>query len=271
MARIPKLVGWTAVAASGYGVFWYAANRSIYHPLRYPAGLWEYRELIGASDVELLSGGRVRLHAWWVPAPGAALATLYLHGNAGNLTHRLRALERIRAAGSSVLILDYRGYGKSQGRPTESGLYEDATAGYRHLREKGYPPPRIVLHGESLGTAVAVDLAAREPCAGLILEAPFSSAADVAARILPLLGPAVIRGFNSKAKIGRARTRTLIIHGDRDEVIPLELGKALFDAARPPKTFWTVRGAGHNNLADVAGPEYAARLRAFYAQLTPAE
>jgi hypothetical protein len=269
MARIPKVVGWTAVAASGYGVFWYTANRSIYYPLRYPSGYWEYRDAVGAADRELLSEGRIRLHAWWVPAPGSCLATLYLHGNGGNLTHRFRALERIRDAGSSVLIIDYRGYGKSEGRPTEAGLYADATAGYRSLRDGGYPAARIILHGESLGTAVAVDLAAREPCAGVILEAPFSSAADVARRILPVLGPAVIRGYDSRAKIGRVRSRMLIIHGDRDEVVPYELGRKLFDAARPPKTFWTVRGAHHNDLVEVAGDAYAARLRAFYSQSAP--
>lgn len=269
MARIPRLLGWTAVAASGYGVFWYTANRSIYHPLRYPSGYWEYRDAIGAADRILLSEGRIRLHAWWVPSPGSPLATLFLHGNAGNLTHRFRTLGRIREAGSSVLIIDYRGYGKSEGRPTEAGLYADATAGYRSLVDSGYPAARIFLHGESLGTAVAVDLAAREPCAGLILEAPFPSASDVARRILPVLGPAVIRGFDSKAKIGRVRARTLIIHGDRDEVIPYELGRALFDAARPPKTFWTVRGAGHNNILEIAGDAYVARLRAFYSQPAP--
>ncbi len=264
MARIPRALGWSLVAASGYGVLHFLANRSIYYPLRYPEGYWEMKPRLGAVDVELKTRDGVRLHAWWVAPLEARLATLYLHGNGGNLTHRIHRIRAITAAGSALLILDYRGYGKSEGRPTEKGLYADAEAGYRRLAGLGYDPRHIVVHGESLGTAVAVDLAARLPCGGVILEAPFTSARDVAARVLPLLGPLVIRSYDSRGKIGRLRAPLLVIHGDRDEVIPFEMGRALFAAAPEPKAFWAVAGAGHNDLAETAGPEYAARLRTFY-------
>src|SRR5690349_15528544 len=124
-----------------------------------------------------------------IHASGRRLATLFFHGNAGNLTHRIGHMRAIPAAGSSLLIIDYRGYGKSEGRPSEQGVYRDADAAYEWLTGEGYAPRQIVAHGESLGTAVAVDLAARKPCAGVVLEMPFNSAARVAAGILPLLGP----------------------------------------------------------------------------------
>ena len=105
----------------------------------------------------------VKLHAWWLKAPGSRVATLFLHGNAGNVTHRAGHMLAIAEAGSSVLVIDYRGYGRSEGRPDEAGLYADAEAAYQHLLAAGYTPDRIVLHGESLGTAVAVELASRRP------------------------------------------------------------------------------------------------------------
>lgn len=128
------------------------------------------------------------VHGWWVAKPGACLTTLYLHGNVGNITHRLGQQE-ITAAGSSALILDYRGYGKSEGWPTEMGLYQDSSAAYHYSINTGFTPKQIVLHGESLGTAVAVDLASRQGCAGLVLEAPFTSARYVAQATFPLVGP----------------------------------------------------------------------------------
>jgi fermentation-respiration switch protein FrsA (DUF1100 family) len=170
-----------------------------------------------------------------------------------------------------VLIIDYRGYGKSEGRPEEQGLYLDAEASYVHLLERGYRPEQIVAHGESLGSAVAVDLAARRRCGGLVLEAPFTSARQVAARVLPLLGPMLVKGFDSEAKIRSVRAPLLVIHGDRDEVIDQELGRKLFEAAGEPKTFWPVPGARHNDIVETAGPEYERRLREFYEELGTGE
>ena len=267
MPRVPKLVGWPLLAAWTYGVLYFLANRAIYYPLTFPQGFWEMQQHLGAQDVWLRAADGVRLHGWWIPAAGARVATLYLHGNARNLTHRADAMRAIPAAGSSLLMLDYRGYGKSEGSPSEKGLYADAEAGYEHLLAAGYPPERIVVYGESLGTAAAVNLASRRKVGGVVLQAPFTSARDVAWRVLPLLGPLLVWGFDSKRKITGIGAPLLVLHGDRDEVIAFGLGRALFEAAREPKWFWTVRGARHNDLIEVAGAEYNQRLREFYSRL----
>ncbi|MFN3322461.1 MAG: alpha/beta hydrolase [Bryobacteraceae bacterium] len=262
-----RLAVYLVAALLLYAGLRYAAGRSMYFPFRYPQGDWSAQTALGAADLWLTASDGVRLHAWWIESPGSTLATLHLHGNGGNLTHRAPVAQEIARAGSSVLLLDYRGYGRSEGRPTERGLYRDAEAAYRWLLDRGYPPSRIVLHGESLGTAVAVDLAARQPSAGVILEAPFTSARDVAHRVLPWIGPLLVSGYDARVKIANVRAPVLIVHGDRDEIIHYDFGKKLFEAASEPKEFAVVPDAGHNNLLEVSGPEYVERLRRFYARL----
>ena len=267
--RIPPYVGWPLIVAWLYVVLYFLANRVIYQPTKYPRGWWEAQQEVGAADVWLETPDGVKLHAWWRPVNDSRLVTLYLHGNAGNVSHRGAHIREIAAAGSSVLVLDYRGYGKSKGRPTEKGLYTDAETAFQHLIGKGYRPEQIILHGESLGSAVAVELATRRPAGGLVMEAPFTSAGDVAGRILPFLGPLVVRGFKSKKKIARVRAPILIIHGDMDGVIDTDLSRALFEAAPEPKTFWAVPGAGHNDIVEAAGRGYRQRLQAFYSTVQP--
>ncbi len=262
------LIGLPVALAIGYGVLRFAARSAVYYPLRYPDGWWNLQRDVGATEVWLTTRDGVKLNAWWIPAPNSRLATVFFHGNGGNLTHRVDHMRSIGAAGSALLILDYRGYGKNEGTPSESGLYSDADAAYQWLIDQGYAAKQIVIHGESLGTAVAVDLASRQPCAGVVLEAPFSSAAQVAASVLPLIGPLVMRDFDSKAKVGNIRAPMLFMQGDRDEVIPYKLGRALYDAAPEPKSFWTIDGAGHNNLMEVAGDRYREHLQVFYEALT---
>jgi len=264
MARIPNYLGLPLIAAAGYGALYWFANRSIYFPYVYPQGDWQVQAALGAQDVWLETNDRVKLHAWWIPCAGSRLATLFLHGNAGNITHRAAHARDIAAAGSSLLLADYRGYGKSGGRPTEAGLYADAEAGFAHLLARGYKPGQIVVHGESLGSAVAVHPASRHASGGVVLEAPFTSARDVAAKLLPLIGPLLVWSYDSRARIHSVRAPLLIIHGDRDDLIPLQMGRALFNEAAPPKTFWAVPGAGHNDIVETAGPAYRERLRAFY-------
>ena len=261
------LVGLPLLLAIVYGALRFAANNAMYYPLRYPDGLWNLQRDVGANDVWLTARDGVKLNAWWIAAPQARLVTAFFHGNGGNLTHRIEHMRAITAAGSSLLILDYRGYGKSEGKPSEAGLYIDAEAAYQWLIEQGHTPERIVIQGESLGTAVAIDLAARKSCAGVVLEAPFNSASQVAAGILPFVGPLIMRGFDSKRKIGKIRAPMFFMHGDRDEVIPFKLGQDLYAAAPEPKSFRTVTGAGHNDLLDVAGDRYREYLAAFYASL----
>lgn len=234
----------------------------MYFPAKYPTGNWGSKTGIGAEDVWIREG----LHGWFAKRP-SRLVTLHLHGNAGNITHRLVSAAHILSAGSSVLLLDYRGYGRSAGRPTERGLYDDAEAAYEWLIAQGYTPEQIIPHGESLGTAVATHLAVNRRCAGLILEAPFTSARAVAAKVLPLVGPALVWGYDTKSRITRVRVPVLIVHGDEDEVIAYEFGEELFRAAPEPKSFWTIRGATHNDLHIAGAPEFTQRLKAFYGSL----
>ena len=260
-----------AIAALVYGAIYFIVSRLVYQPTRYPGGWWHTQAESGAQDVWLRARDGVLLHAWWVEVPGSRVVTLYLHGNGGNLAHRPGHLSEMAAAGSSVLILDYRGYGKSAGRPTERGLYRDADAGYEHLAGMGFEASRIVVHGESLGSAVAADLASRRPCGGVILECPFTSFSAMAGRIVPLAGRLFASGFNTRRRIAAVHAPVLIIHGDRDRMVPYDMGRAIFEAANEPKSFWTVEGATHVDLVEVAGPLYRVRLKAFYESALPAE
>jgi fermentation-respiration switch protein FrsA (DUF1100 family) len=239
-------------------------DQFVYYPMRYPSGDWGERQSAGAEDVWFRAEDGTKLNAWWFPQPAARNATLFLHGNAGNLTHRVDHAKAVQQAGSAILVLDYRGYGKSEGRPTERGLYQDADAAYQELIRRGYPPGRIILHGESLGTAVATELASRRGCAALILESPLASLSRMAGQVIPLVGPVLAHGFNTERRIGKIHVPLLLIHGDADDVVPFSQGEAVYKGANQPKTFWRVSGARHNDLLYVAGDEYLKHLRAFY-------
>jgi len=227
---------------------------------------------IEAEDVRLESEDGVRLHAWFLPAPrGATRAILFLHGNAGNASHRLPNAAMLGQLDAHVLLLDYRGYGLSEGSPSESGVYADARAGLAHLTDaRGIPEKRIVLFGRSLGGAVAVDLAQDRPLAGVILESTFPSLAEMARRLAGRLGNFLVRGgFDSSDKIGRVRAPLLFFHGDRDTVVPYDLGENLYRAAPEPKTFETIEGADHNDTVEVGGRRYLARIGRFLDEVAP--
>ena len=262
-------IAWVIAAGGGFLVLQWLAARALYYPIRYPAGDWNAQRRLGAGDVWIKTSDGVKVHAWWIKAPHARFTTLYLHGNGGNITHREAIVPVITRAGSSLLLLDYRGYGRSEGRPSETGLYRDADAAYSWLIAQGAKAESLIIHGESLGTAVAVDLAADHTCAGLVLASPFTSAQAVAGRVLPLLGPMLVRSYNSARKIKSVHCPILVLHGDRDEIIDFAFGRELFEAAPEPKWFWEVHGAAHNDLIEVAGPEYENRLRSFYDNLRP--
>jgi fermentation-respiration switch protein FrsA (DUF1100 family) len=230
-------------------------------------------ERLGLEAEELFLTGEdgVRIHAFYLPAAGASRALLFLHGNAGNASHRLPNAAELVALGIHVLLLDYRGYGASEGQPGERGAYLDARAGLAHLVEKrGFPESRIVLFGRSLGGAVAVDLAQDRPLAGVVLESTFSSLADLARSFFgaPAAWLAGSR-FNSRAKIARMRAPLLFFHGDRDEIVDFELGRQLFESAPEPKSFETIRGAGHNDTIEVGGQPYFQRIRRFLDEVAP--
>ena len=226
---------------------------------------------IEAEEVFLEAEDGVRLHAFFLPAPGASRALLFLHGNAGNASHRLPNAAALARLGTHVLLLDYRGYGLSEGTPSEAGVYADARAGLAYLlSERGFAENRTVVFGRSLGGAVAVDVARDRDLAGVILESTFTSAADVvrttiARPIAPLIGHILA----SDAKISRVRAPLLFFHGDRDEIVDYRLGRSLFDAAPEPKAFETIRGAGHNDTVEVGGRAYFERIRRFLDEVAP--
>ena len=226
---------------------------------------------IEAEEVFLTTEDGVRIHAFFVPAPAATRAILYLHGNAGNASHRLPLGAVLAELGAHILLLDYRGYGRSEGRPDEAGLYADARAGLRHLAlERGLEEERVVLFGSSLGGAVAVDLAQDRSLAGVVLESTWSSLSDIAAKVFGPIARPLTRGrFDSLGKIPRLRSPLLFFHGDRDDIVPIELGRRLFDAAPEPKAFETLVGAGHNDTLVVGGGAYLARLRRFLDEVAP--
>lgn len=217
------------------------------------------------EDVSFAAEDGVGLHGWYVP--GRRGETLvWFHGNAGNISHRLDNLRHLHElVGVDVLIFDYRGYGKSEGTPSEAGLYSDARGALRYLRGRGdVDAARIVYFGRSLGSAVAIDLAASEPPFGLILETPFTSVREMATRILPGPLTAIVPSiFDNLAKIPSIAAPKLFIHGDRDELVPYEQGRSLYDAAQPPKGFFTVRGAGHNDTYVVGGERYFRQIEKF--------
>jgi hypothetical protein len=222
------------------------------------------------EEVQLVATDGTGLHGWYVPPDTPpAPHVLFLHGNAGNISHRLEKLTILREAGAGILIIDYRGYGRSGGRPTEEGLYRDARAAYTHLvRDRAIPPTQVVPYGESLGTGVAVDLAATAAVGGLVLEAVFTSIPDVAGelyRVLPIR--AIVRSrFDSRSKIAAVRAPLLILHSRDDEYFGWHHAERLLAAAPGRKHLVELRG-GHNDAFAVSGRAYREALTAFFASL----
>lgn len=190
-----------------------------------------------------------RLDAWFIPAPQARGTVLFLHGNAGNLSHRMDSIAMFHRLGFGVLIFDYRGYGRSTGKPSEAGLYQDAQAAWDHLtRQRGIPPGRIVLFGESLGGAMAAWLAAHGKAGALVLSSVLISAPALATDLYPWLPTRwlVRMRYDTRAALAEVNCPVLVAHSPDDEIIPFHHGKMLFGAAAEPKTFLQLAG-GHND------------------------
>jgi len=222
-------------------------------------------EGLAFEDVHFDSSGN-ELHGWYIPGSGGQVV-LWMHGNAGNIADRLdQAVQMKRALGVSSFMFDYRGYGKSKGRPSETGLYQDAEAAFKWLLEvKGFDPGKIILYGHSLGTAVTVDLALEKGAGagGIVLESPFTSAAAMASKLyfgLPV-GLVMSVKLDNIGRIGEVKMPILIIHGVSDTVIPFSMGKKLFDAAPEPKTFLPIAGADHSDSDVVGGKRTGPRGR----------
>lgn len=242
-------------------------DRMIFFPSAYPgpeAGLAQLRGLAEVDLVRIRRPDGRELAAYDArPLGGAARHTpviLFFHGNAGNIAHRAPLLETfVAGTGVRTLLFDYSGYGGNRGTPSEAEVYEDGLAAWDHLAAAGVPAGRIVLYGESLGAAVAIEVARRRGCAGLIAQSTFSSVASFARRLypwLPLTSVLARRAFPSADRLREIDAPLLVVHGDRDEIIPLAEGRELHRAAPEGTELLIVPGAGHNDFFVVAGPEY---------------
>ncbi len=220
------------------------------------------------EDLTLVTADGVRLSAWFMPANAPKGALLYLHGNSGNLCDWIHAVDRYVWAGYHVLLVDYRGYGRSEGKPTEKGLYLDTEAAWDWISKRAAAErlDTFVL-GKSLGSGVATHLAAhvasaRSPMAGLILDSPFTSMREVVAlHAKPLPRLLVPKMFESLAKFPGISAPTLILHGDDDTLIPVSHGLRLFEKLNSPKALGVIPGARHNDITSF--PIYEFLIRSF--------
>jgi pimeloyl-ACP methyl ester carboxylesterase len=240
-----------------------------FHPEPYsPSRAWELPK--GGEEVSFLNRDQLRLHGWFVNSQSQpALATvIFFHGNAGNISNVGWVGERLAAHGFNALLFDYRGYGKSEGEITdERDIYADADAAYKYVvDQRGIAPERVILYGHSLGTTAAVDLASRERCGAIILESGLSSASDMASIMLPWI-PKWLHAlgknrFESAKKLASVYCPVLVTHGEPDNVVPTEQGRALFSAAHEPKKLMIFPGAGHV-VSSYGGDKYFSELAKF--------
>lgn len=248
-----------ALYAFSAALAWLVSDRMIFLP---PPSSYDANS-VPITLVRTEDGAQIAvLH---LPNPGARFTLLFSHGNAEDLGYLAPFLSELHAAGFAVLAYDYRGYGLSSGPfPSERGAYSDANAVYRYATQQlGIPPTRLILHGRSVGVGPAMHLAASVEVAGLVIESGFVSAYRVLTHV-PLFP---YDKFQNLRMLPRLRCPVFVIHGLEDEVIPSWHGKRLFDSAVEPKSAWWVAGAGHNDLAVVAGDEYLRQLAQFAQRL----
>jgi len=232
----------------------------VFYPSRYPEGYWQPQSLgLAVRDVFFKAGNQLQLHGWLIPHPNARAQLLMCHGNAGNISDRLELLQILHSRiAANLFIFDYRGYGRSQGEPDERGVYDDAVAAFDWLQASATDLP-VIVHGHSLGSAVAVELATRRSAvAGLILESPFTNARDMARLIFGRLPVHLLSSMRwaSDEKIAQLHMPKLFLHGGADHTVPLRLGRQLFDRATAPKEFVAMPFGDHNNLYLIDSEQY---------------
>ncbi len=266
MARLLALVALATVTA---GCRESIERRFIYYPSR-PLAADPSSVGLPFRDVAFTAADGVRLHGWLIPGR-TPTTLLYSHGNGGNIGGRV-AIARLLAdqLGVGLFMYDYRGYGRSEGAPSEAGLVSDALGARAALLREGVAAEHVVYFGRSLGAAVTLDLALAHPPRAVVLESPFASVRAMASTVLPGGGLLFRTRWDSLAKIPGLRAPLLMLHSDADETIPYAQGRALFAAAPEPKTFFTIRGAHHYDM-QATWREYWAAWRAFLATAAPAQ
>lgn len=270
---MPLIVRTLVIIALAYATIvvlaWLFQHRLLYLPTTPGREWWATPAEIGLAyhELRLDTEDGVSLSAWLVPADAERGLLLFFHGNAGNISHRLESIEIFNRLGLSVLIVDYRGYGRSGGRPSENGTYRDAAAVWRYAtRELKRSPGEIVIFGRSLGASIAAQLASTAPQspAALIVESPFTSAPDMAQRAYPYLPARWLTRFNypTREYVTEADCPVLVIHSEDDEIIPFDLGREVYEAAVEPKQFLVLRGGHNTGFLESVGP-YVRGIEAF--------
>lgn len=262
------------VLAAGYVglclLAWLFQSRLVYFPGPPPARTPDAYGL-AYEEVALTAADGVRLAAWYLPVESAPGCVLVCHGNAGNIEHRLMVARAFQAMGLSVLLFDYRGYGNSEGRPSEKGTVLDAQAALGWLLdERGFDLGRIALYGESLGGGVALALAAGRPLAAVVVESTFTSLPELGARIYPLLPVRLIASirYDNLEALRTLRAPLLVLHSPEDEIVPFDFGRELFEAAPAPKEFIATAGR-HNDGGFQLRAEWQDRVRDFIRRALP--
>ena len=208
--------------------------------------------LSGYSEITLTTSDGTKVSAWSHEPVADKPVIVFFHGNGGTLPGRIQRYQAFINEGYGLFVLSYRGYGHSEGSPTEAGIFNDARASMAWVNQH-YPRHRIILYGESLGTGVAVEMASEQQVSSVVLQSPYTSVANVAASrfwFLPFAHSLVSDPFDSFSKISAIHTPILMLHGDKDTTIPIAQGRELFEKANEPKRFITVQGAGHMNIPD---------------------
>ena len=244
-------------------------NKFIFKPSKYPKGNWQYNLIsLGIRDCTFITSDGVKLNAWFLPVRNARSTVLICHGNGGNLSYFYSYLNQLAQLRVNTFVFDYRGYGKSEGEPTEAGVYLDVIATYQFLiRQPEVDSTKIIVQGISLGSAIAVELATRISCRALILESAPTSVEDVAkSRFLPIY-LFIKSKFDSITKIKTLKLPILFIHGTDDHLVPISYGRKLFASASEPKWFYEVPNAGHNDLHEVGGKAYLQKLDEFISEV----
>ena len=220
---------------------------------------------LGFEEISITTSDGLQLHGWFVPAESSKATVLFLHGNAGNISHRLDSIKIFHELGLDTLIIDYRGYGQSEGKPGEQGTYLDAQAAWDYLvRNRGIAPEQIVIFGRSLGGAVAAKLALETTAAAIIIESSFSSALDMARRLYPFMPARLITRLKYPVRdhVSKLNIPLLVIHSRDDEIIPFSMGQVIFEAAAGPKAMLELSG-GHNDGFLMNRDRYKAGLAEF--------
>jgi len=251
-----RIAAWLMLIVLLAGIMFRTFEKNqVFHPLR---KLEAQAAELGRpfEDVTFTTSDGLQLHGWFFPCATNSTrpqeVVLYCHGNAGNISHRLGACGALLETGVNLLLFDYRGYGRSEGRPSEEGTYLDAQAAYRWLRQQGFDPRHILAFGESLGGAIAVELALRERLCGIVLQSSFTSIPDVGAELFPWLPVRWLATilYDSRAKLGKVKVPVMVMHSRSDRLVRFRHAEANFAAANEPKLLCELAGDHNDSLSD---------------------